>query len=258
MILLKRILYFFNGAQQANSSPTVRYAFPVVLGAIAFLGAQAIVSQSATEIRIVPSTNSVRAGEVFSLDVYVSAATEVNAVDLELSFPAAQMKVSGIDTGESVITLWTEEPYVKENVVFLRGGTFRRGFVGEHLIATINAKALDSGIAKITVDDFMLLAGDGSGSEVTVLEDGIDTAQVYIAQKDGTFTPGTEPSTGTVSGSVTVSVTTDIDGDGEVDLGDVSRFMSAWFNKATIFDFNNDGAMSFTDFGIVLSDSFFR
>jgi hypothetical protein len=71
------------------------------------------------------------------------------------------------------------------------------------------------------------------------------------------FTAG-EEGAGNFVGEVIVYIVTDIDGDGTVSLSDVARFLSAWRVKDAVYDFNGDGQMTFRDFGIILSDSFFR
>jgi len=248
--MLARILQFF--FPQRATSRTVRYAFPLMFAGAAFLGAQAISTQDVTSITVVPSTNALKAGETLELDIYVSANTPVNAVDLEIDIPSSQMNITGIDTGQSVITLWTEDPYYKNGTVFLRGGTFRRGFVGEHLIATVNAVATDSGVADIEITEYLLVAGDGTGNVVDVDRDNIMDSTVFIADENGSFEEAE------LSGRIAVTINTDVDSDGEVDLVDVSRFMAAWFDRDIIYDFNSDGTMSFADFSIILADSFRR
>ena len=57
---------------------------------------------------------------------------------------------------------------------------------------------------------------------------------------------------------VRVNFLSDIDGDGEVSLRDISTFMSAWTDKSKLYDFNGDGRMSFRDFSIILADYFSR
>lgn len=241
-----------------SKSRTVRsaFAFPLVLTVAAFLGAAVIDSQNQSYIHIESTKTAVKAGEIFEIDVYVSAHVPVNAVDINLAFPSAQIEITGIDVGESVITLWTTQPYVENNGIILRGGTFRKGFLGDHLIATINAKANTSGLATFEIDNVVLLAGDGSGSEVTVTESGQESTKLYVANEDGTFIIG-EGGVG-LEGAISVRIITDIDGDGKVSLNDLSRFMSAWASKTTIFDFSGDGRMTFRDFGIILSDTFFK
>jgi len=142
---------------------------------------------------------------------------------------------------------------VAENgTVFLRGGTFRRGFVGEHLIATVNAVATDSGVADIEITEYLLVAGDGTGNVVDVDQDNITDSTVFIADESGSFEEAE------LSGRIAITINTDVDSDGEVDLVDVSRFMAAWFDRDIIYDFNSDGTMSFADFSIILADSFRR
>ena len=257
MTLIQKVLTSLFAPYRPNKSRTVRFAFPLLFTVAALLGASVIDSSSQTYIHIESSASSVREGEIFEINVYVSAHVPVNAVDIALAFPDTQVEVIGIDTGESVITLWTEQPYVKDNAVVLRGGTFRKGFKGDHLIATINAKANTSGLATFEVADSMLLAGDGSGSEVTVSENGEESTQLYVANADGTFTTTNESGAG-LEGAVTIRIITDIDGDGEVSLGDLSRFMTAWASRTEVFDFSGDGRMTFKDFGIILADAFFK
>lgn len=258
MISFKKILYFFCASCQPNKSSTVRYAFPLVFTLAAFLGAAVIVTDNKSFIHLESSVDSVRAGETFEIAVFVSAHVPVNAVDITLEFPKNQISIISIDKGESVLTLWTQEPKVENNKVYLTGGTFRRGFVGDHRIATIYAKATQSGIAKFNVGTVSLLAGDGSGTKVTVTKNDKDSKTLFITKNDGTQVPSSENTAVGVKGTASVVLVTDIDGDGQVTLIDISRFMSAWNDKSVKYDFNGDGAMSFKDFGIILADSFFR
>lgn len=236
-----------------TGSTTVRFAFPMLALVAAILGAGAVSNSQESQIRLEASTATVEAGQPLAVNVYVAAHVPVNAVDIKVRIPA-NVKITAIDTGESVITLWTEQPKVSNHVVLLRGGTYRKGFLGEHLIATINAEAVSSGLAEFRVTDALLLAGDGSGSKVT-LDPNYTGASLYIANADGTF--NTRSSVG-LSGAVAVIVVTDIDGDGQVTLADISRFMVGWTTQSSMYDFNNDGRMTFRDFGIILADSFLR
>ena len=253
---LRELVSSFFDPYRSHRSRTVRYAFPLVFLVAALLSAATIVSTDHTTIDIVPSQTTVKAGDQFSLRVYVQAAVPVNAVDLAVTFPPSTIKINGIDTGESVITLWTKQPYVKNNTVVLRGGTFNRGFTGKHLIATINATAEDSGLATFSIPQPTLLAGDGSGSRVTVGNNGHDGTQLFITKADGSMQVSSSTNAG-VSGNVRVGIVPDINGDGKVTLSDVSQFMSAWASNSKVYDFSGDGKMTFTDFAIILADAFF-
>lgn len=256
MSFFKKISYRINRIFHPNRSRTVRFAFPILVSTVALLGALTASVPGGTFIYIESNKTSIRANETFTIDVYVSAEVPVNAVDISLKFPPDQIEIMGIDTGESVITLWTVDPFIENDVVVMRGGTFRKGFVGEHLIATINAKATETGLAQFNISDSLLLAGDGSGTAIDVSDNGSETVKLYIAKEDGTFTQTEGGSS--ISGNIEISIITDIDGDGKVTLADVSRFMSAWRLRTSIFDFNGDGRMSFRDFGIILYDSFIK
>jgi hypothetical protein len=251
-----RTLYFFCGTCRPNQSRTIRYSFPVILGALVVLGALSVTSTDKTIIEIVPSQTTVRAGETLALNVYVSAHKPVNAIDISVKVPSSQLKVKGIDTGESVITLWTEQPYVKNGVVYLRGGTFRKGFLGKHLIATINAEAIETGLAYVNVIDSMLLAGDGKATEIETANSANEEVKLYIATRDGVLP--TDKTGSTFEASAEVNIITDIDGDGQVTLSDISQFMGAWRSRSVVYDFSGDGLMTFRDFAIILADSFWR
>ncbi len=255
MHVLRYIIHNLHLSIFPRQSSTVRVAFPLVFTIATLLTATALVSNDVSYVRLESSVSSVRAGDLFSINVYATAHVPVNAVDIALSFPKEQISVIGIDTGESVITLWTEEPYVKDDVVILRGGTFRKGFIGDHLIATINVKAKETGAAQFRINATTLLAGDGSGSKVKVVKTGEEEREVFVVHESGSI-PTKESIA--LKSDVSVAIATDIDGDGNVTLGDISRFMSAWNTKSSVYDFNGDGVMSFRDFGIILADSFIR
>lgn len=231
-----------------RNSGTVRYAFSFVFLFAAIASVAAVSSAKGSYIKIIPSTNTVEVGTQFTLAVYVYADAPVNAIDINLLYPDASIEVLGIDKGDSVVTLWTEEPYVKNGNVFLQGGTYKRGFVGEHLIATINVKAKVAGSAQFVPGEVSLLAGDGKGTNIKA-----DTSRAKITTT--IYASGEKPA-GSFAGSATVVVVTDVDGDGTVSLRDISSFMANWASKSQKFDFNNDGAMTFKDFSIILADYF--
>jgi outer membrane protein assembly factor BamB len=244
--MFKALWKMFFPQYAGSEFTTVRYAFPLIIVTAVLAGLASVVSENNSYVTVETSSETVSEDEQFTVDVKVTAHVPVNAVDLVISYPEDSVVVDGIDTGTSVITLWAEEPYAKDGNVYLRGGTFRKGFLGEHTIARIKAHATKPGEARILIKDTQLVAGDGKGTEVPALKDSFSNAvKIQVTGSDGV-----------ISGKVALSIITDTDGDGDVDIRDISAFMSAWSTKSSIFDFNGDGRMTFIDFSILLADSF--
>jgi hypothetical protein len=241
------IRLLFPSYYHRNEYKTVRYAFPIVALTALFAGLAAVTTHDASYISFTTSQSSVREGETFTIEVKANAHVPVNAVDIVVDYPENQMKIQGIDTGTSVITLWTEDPYARGGKVYLRGGVFQKGFLGEHTIARIRAEATATGLAYVNLDSAALVAGDGKGTTVTVEKVSDTQTRIYVTAVDGSL-----------EGAASIDIVTDLDGNGSVDLSDISAFMGAWFSKGKTFDFNGDGRMTFKDFSILLADSFFK
>ena len=240
---LKKIFYL------RKRNGTIRFMFPAVLSFAAVLGAAVVTSDEVSYIRLETSTQTIEAGDRFSIEVFAYAHVPVNAVDVTIQFDPESVKVISVDRGESVLTLWTQDPIIEKDRVLLQGGTFRRGFLTEHKIATINVRANDTGQSSFEATDVVLLAGDGSGSSVAVAEAVDSKVNFFI------YDENTDPDS--IKVAVNVDIITDIDGDGKVTIRDVSAFMAAWHSKSRIYDFNKDGRMNFRDFSIILTNLLF-
>ena len=251
MTSFKRIstwIHWF-GSKRTRSR-TVRYMFPALLGTATLLGATALTAVNNSFVVLESSEQIVEVGDLFEVTVVASAHTPVNAVDILVSFPADSVEVFGVDRGQSVLTLWTEDPVITNSSVALRGGTFRKGFIGEHEIATINFRALKTGQYDVLVSKSTLFAGDGQGTEVPVT--------VHPRSKLSLFNFDETTSESDIAVAIQSKITTDLTNDGKVTLQDISAFMGAWSNKSQIFDFDNDGKMTFRDFSIILADFFLQ
>lgn len=230
---------------------TVHYMFPLVAVAFGMFGASYL-SGGSSYVILTPSPQYVESGAGVEILVEAVAHTPVNTVDIEVAFPADQLKITSVDTGDSVITLWTTEPTIENNKVHLRGGVFRKGFMGRHTIARINARAVNDGDADVLVRNSIFLAGDGKGTPISIDPRSNKQAAIQIGK---TSLVNAKTS---ITGKVSVAVFTDIDGDKDVDFADIQAFMSAWRSGLKIYDFSGDGRMTFRDFAIILSDSFFK
>lgn len=235
--------------QPRPRSATVRFMFPAVMALVVVVGTAAVTDTDVSYVRLAVSDPVVEAGSRFTVDVYAYAHVAVNAVDITLQFDPSVVEVLEVDRGQSVLTIWTQDPIVEGNKVVLRGGTFRRGFIQEHKIASIDLRAKEAGQSSFRATDVVLLAGDGAGSPVAVAEALDSTVNLYVYDENAT------PES--IGIDVKVKILTDLDGDGEVTLKDISAFMAAWHNKDKIYDFNGDGRMSFRDFSIILANYFF-
>ena len=225
---------------------TVHFAFSLLFIFAGFMGMASVVSKNSSYVKIITSATQIETGSKFSVDVFAYADIPVNTIDIAISFPEKSVMVLGIDRGESVVTLWTRDPYVEGGTVFLQGGTYRKGFVGEHKIATINLRALAPGKAEFVVANMQLLAGNGKGTAVAVNDHYANTS-AYIYD------------TGTIANVIKVDtaglLVTDVDGDGKVTFSDISIFMVGWFNNQK-YDFNGDGLMTLKDFSLLLTSFF--
>jgi hypothetical protein len=249
MKLWQRIKSLFVKRHQGAANGNVRNMFPLVLGVLAVLGAS-VVGSSSSYIKLVPSTTAVIQGERFTIDVYAVASVPVNALDVTIAYAPEAISIISVDKGQSVLTIWTKEPEINPNTIVLSGGTFRRGFIGEHLVASIKVEAKHTGSTEFFIKNAELLAGDGLGTKVAVSGTG-ETNKTSFVIYDQNSSPES------IVASVELKINADIDGDGEVTLKDVSSFMAAWNNKSNNYDFNKDGRMNFVDFSIILAKSFF-
>jgi hypothetical protein len=217
-----------------------------VLSAISLLAMTSAPGGNVVELKA--QVVAAEVGEVYAVQVLASAAVPVNAVSIEVKFPSNYVDVFGVDRGQSVITLWAEEPEIKSSSVTLSGGTFRRGFIGTHEIATINFRAKEAGQFTIQLGDVQFVSGDGSGTEISTSDSPRATLSMF--QYDENMSPEE------LDLIITKRVAGDLTGDGRVTLQDISAFMATWHNQSEVIDLSGDGNMTFRDFSILLAEYF--
>lgn len=225
---------------------TIRTTFSISL--LGLLLTASVIGTDTSHLKLQVSDTLIAEGERFAVEVIAVANTPVNAVDVTVQYDSDLLEIVSIDRGNSVLTIWTDDPIVDGDEIILRGGTFRRGFIGEHNIATIEFLPKQSGATTFTLTDVLLLAGDGAGTP-------IETADSLYSSVD-TFIYDDMTDLSTVAIARERNALTDVDGNGRVDLVDVSAFMGAWANRERVYDFNGDGRMTFRDFSILLARVF--
>ena len=228
----------------------MRYMFPAMLGTVLLLTASTNSGISESYVFLSSDARTVEVGEIVSVEVGVSAHTPINAVDITVDFPADKVEVFSVDRGQSVLTIWTEDPIIKRDTIQLIGGTFKRGFIGEHQIVTVKFRAKVAGQYALEADDITFVAGDGNGTEVDAADRPVSSLTLFNFDEN--------TSADEIEIAIASGITTDLNQDGKVTLQDISAFMGAWNNKQQLFDFNNDGRMTFRDFSIILADFFLK
>jgi hypothetical protein len=220
---------------------TIHYTFSLLFVLATLAGVAAVVTATASQVRITVSSTSVVVGERTFIDVFVDAHTPINAVNISINVNNPDLEVVGVNRGQSVLTIWTEDPKVENGIVTLSGGTFQRGFIGEHLIATIVVIPKKSGKIDVVLASAEFYAGDGQGTPVVARQIPKTTFIAY------------DTATENVTIKEHLTKLSDIDGDGRVSIRDISIFMAAWSDRSVVYDFDGDGKMTFRDFSIILS-----
>jgi hypothetical protein len=223
----------------------------MLLSVALLMGASVISTESESYVRLVPSETMVKSGDRFTIKIYANAHVPVNAINLSIKYSSDLVEINAVDKAQSVLTIWTKEPAISTNLIALAGGTFRRGFVGEHIVATIKATAKFTGSTELAVSAVEMFAGDGLGTPVKTSTNRISGKAGFII-----YDQNTDPAE--LASLLPSTMLVDVNGDGVVNLRDISVFMAAWNDKTTQYDFNDDGRMNFIDFSIILARSFFR
>lgn len=123
----------------------------------------------AAVLKLSPSTGVYSAGATFTVSVSLNTEGKpVNAADGLLSFNPRELQVTSVSRGNSIFSLWTEEPSfsnTKGTVQF--GGGSPTGYKGTTgSIISINFKALGAGTPKVNFTNGSALAADGMGTNV--------------------------------------------------------------------------------------------
>ena len=145
-----------------------RLAF-VICSGILFLFFAGVQEAQASVLKLQPSTGTFTVGSTFDVSVYLDTEGEfVNAIDVNLEFPARTLQLSSPSTGPSIIEIWTSPPRFNNQTgtIELLGGIPRGINVSNGLIIklTFRVKSTGSAIVKFS-DASRVLLNDGLGSD---------------------------------------------------------------------------------------------
>lgn len=118
-----------------------------------------------SSLYISPQTKEVKQGDVFVQELYLNTEGKmINAVEVSLSFPSF-LKFQELSKGNSILSLWVEEPSLGSDVLSFSGGT-PAGFGGEKgLLAKMVFKAEREGQGFLELSGSKVFLNDGLGTE---------------------------------------------------------------------------------------------
>lgn len=169
----------------------MRFSFLI---ALAFVFCVPTVAHAAI-LSLVPEKTDIAVGETVRMQVLLhTEEAAINAAQATVTFPADTLEVASIDFVSSIFNFWVEEPTADNTAgtVSFIGGT-ASGVTGDDLlVATITFKSLGSGTAPLAVDDAVITASDGKGTNVlSAIEGAALTVGVTTYIPEPEFDPAT-------------------------------------------------------------------
>lgn len=126
----------------------------------------------AAELTLSPSSGTFSVGSTFDVSVFVDTDDEaVNALELDIKFPADKLQLVSPQTSLSIIEIWTSQPKFNNRTgnIKLQGGIPNGITTSRGLIATFTFRVRSVGSAVITFqDDTKVLLNDGLGTDALV------------------------------------------------------------------------------------------
>lgn len=192
--------------------------------------------QAAAVLLALPSMGNFNIGDTVNVSLLVNTTNQsINAVAGTITFPKDKLEMASTSKSNSIISLWVQEPSLNDtsSTITFSGIVPSPGFTGQSgQIINVSFKVKGSGAATIDVKDAQVLANDGLGTNILT--------EVV-------------PSNLTLVSPVSQKIV-DINGDGKVDLSDVSVLISHWgIQKDSRFDLNGDSRVDIKDLSILVS-----
>jgi hypothetical protein len=122
----------------------------------------------AASLSFSPEGGTYSAGQTFSVDVFVSAASQaVNAFSGDITYSSGTLRALSVSKAGSIVNFWTANPSIAKGVIHYEGITLNPGYTGAHgKIVTLTFKALFAGTATLKFSSASVLANDGLGTSV--------------------------------------------------------------------------------------------
>lgn len=148
-------------------------------------------SQAAT-LYFNPSTIEVGVDEEFRIDLYIDTEGEdVNALEVELTYPKEYINFVDSFYGSSIVTFWIEKPQ-RENGKVIFSGAIPGGFSGTILpdkavkvsngfISSFIFRPKKEGVGEIQFSDARVLLNDGEATEVDLT---LESASINISSEE--------------------------------------------------------------------------
>lgn len=115
-----------------------------------------------------PSSKTVTVGDSFTVGLYVSTDSAINAAEATLTFPTDKLRVTSISKS-GIFSLWAIEPNYSNSSgrVTFSGGLPSPGYKGTSgKILTVTFKATATGKPKVSITGGSVLANDGKGTNI--------------------------------------------------------------------------------------------
>ncbi len=232
-----------------------RHRAPAVIIAGFFVGVLTVTGFSMTgeepiaDMRLSPQHTAVEPGDTFAIQVVVEAEKPANVFAGDILFSPDVLEVVSIDYNTSIADIWVTRPWYENGAgtINFGGGTSAKGgFTGIGTLITVTFITKTEGDGAIALRQPRILLHDGLGTDAAI--------KLPI---DAIVTVSEEMDSAQTGGSSTFVVTrtppsTDLNGDGRQTLADMSIFMMNMFGGDARYDFNLDGHVDSTDFGILI------
>jgi hypothetical protein len=138
------------------------------------------VSAAAATLSLKSDFSALRVGDVFVVDLIIDTEKQtLNAAEVEVIFPNDIFEYVNSNEGDSVVSLWVEEPSYQEPNLVTFSGITPGGFAGEEtelMSFTFRAKGIGQG--NIEINQASALLHDGLGTSVELTKQNLHLAVV--------------------------------------------------------------------------------